>query len=90
MRKGPYIGIQEKLDSGRMVWTFGLWTPGLSDCGCLDSEWLDAWILDAWTMDNVTLELWTLGLGPLTFSRNFNLWGFKYCKFVKLNSRNFT
>lgn len=90
MRKGPYIGIQEKLDSGRMVWTFGLWTPGGSDSGCLDSEWLYAWILDAWTMDNVTLGLWTLGLGPLTFSRNFNLWGFEYCKFVKLNSLNFT
>ena len=53
--------ILEKLDSGRMVWKFGLWTPVRFDPGCLDFAQLNGWALDAWTLDTWKLGLWTPG-----------------------------
>ena len=45
-------GILEILNSGHMVWMFGLWT----------ARRLDSGQLDAWTLDTLTLVVWTLGL----------------------------
>ena len=42
--------MPEKLDSGRMVWTFGLWTLGSWTTGSLDSGLLDLGRLYALTM----------------------------------------
>ena len=49
--------MPEKLDSGRMVWTFGLWTLGHWATGNVDSG-----LLIPWTLSNWTIGPWTLGL----------------------------
>ena len=61
------LRVPEKLDSGRMVWLFGLWTAGHLDSGRLDGWTLDAWTLDDWTLDGWILDDWTLG--PWTSGR---------------------
>ena len=54
-------GIQEKLGSGRMVWTLGLWKPRRLESGHLDSGRLGAWNLGDWTLGFWRLGLWTPG-----------------------------
>ena len=51
----------EKLDYGRMVWTFELWTTGRLNCGRLDTSALDTWNLSDWTLGPWTRGLWVLG-----------------------------
>ena len=43
------MGITEKLDSARIVYTLGLWAPGYLESGRLVLGKSDAWILVAWT-----------------------------------------